>query len=73
MFPLSAIRANSRELKLSLKYLASINRYDKYSKIQARQYIWNSFESFNLKSVKQEFQMPPAGVCEHWQIAYPEG
>lgn len=63
------IKSSSRELKLNLKYLTSLNRYDKHLKNQAIDYIHNSFQTFNLKTLKHKFQMPLSEVTnKQWNL-----
>ncbi|KAI2797863.1 hypothetical protein BLOT_014714 [Blomia tropicalis] len=52
------IESNVNELRLGLKYLASLNRFDTFGKQLTRRYIFNMFNNFNLKTSKQSFKTP---------------
>lgn len=54
----SPFESNVQELKLSLKYLSSLNRFDPSMKYRARQYILDTFRNFGLNTTKQHFRAP---------------
>ena len=63
--PIGSIESNIEELKLSLKYLSSLDRFNPYMKEQVRQYIFNTFQNFGLKTLRQNFKAPYVEVSDY--------